>query len=178
MTKLGAYKVTCIVMLCLLGAGCGGGREHEDLHIFMEDAKSQPRGQIEPLPTFKLYESFKYSTLAFRSPFEKPLTIAADDTSGKSAVKPDENRKKEYLEAFNFATFTLVGTLRRGGLLWPLINDGAGGVHRVALGNFLGKNHGKIVSVSPTKLVVVEIVPDGEGGWVERPRALALREKN
>nr|MBP8171417.1 pilus assembly protein PilP [Pseudomonas sp.] len=28
------------------------------------------------------------------------------------------------------------------------------------------------------KIDVVEIVPDGEGGWLERPRSLALRERS
>ena len=49
------------------------------------------------------------------------------------------------------------------------------GVHRVTLGNFLGRHHGKIVEMSDTYVAVIEIVSDGtEDGWVERPRTIKL----
>jgi type IV pilus assembly protein PilP len=159
-------------------AGCGGV-EHEDLVRFMEDVSSKPVGEIEPLPVFPQYQSFKYGAVAIRSPFEKPVALAAEDLTGtRKAVKPDEGRKKEYLESINFASFVMVGALRQDGGAWGLVDDGAGNVHRVVAGNYLGKNHGKIVSISEDRIDVVEIVPDGRGGWVERPRTLALKENN
>jgi type IV pilus assembly protein PilP len=56
--------------------------------------------------------------------------------------------------------------------------SGAGGVHRVKVGDYLGRNHGRIVGIDEAKVDVVEIVPDGEGGWLERPRSLALKERS
>ncbi|WJN59073.1 hypothetical protein OH686_10030 [Pseudomonas sp. SO81] len=41
----------------------------------------------------------------------------------------------------------------------------------------MGRNHGKILSVDESKIEVVEIVPDGEGGWLERPRSITLKER-
>jgi type IV pilus assembly protein PilP len=32
------------------------------------------------------------------------------------------------------------------------------------------------VAVHENKIDVVEIVPDGQGGWVERPRTLDMKE--
>ncbi len=171
-------RLLALAATCLLIAGCTPDGNHADLQQFMEQAKTQPQGEIEPLPTFRMYEAFKYSVVAQRSPFEKPLTATADDSQGRVAVKPDENREKEYLEGFNFAALVMVGTLEKDGVLWSLVDDGEGSVHRVTVGNYLGKNHGKIVSVSPSQLDVVEIVPDGKEGWVERPRALALKEND
>ena len=55
--------------------------------------------------------------------------------------------------------------------------DGEGGVHRVRVGNYLGKNHGKIVSATETSVEVIEIVPSGVGGWLERPRTIKLTEQ-
>ena len=49
-------------------------------------------------------------------------------------------------------------------------------VHRVLPGNFMGQNDGRIVSISSTKISLIEIVPDGVGGYIERPAALALTE--
>lgn len=177
MDKVFSNKYLLLIGLCLSCLGCSKGVEHEDLQIFVEEAKSQPEGEIDPLPTFHPYETFKYSVVSHRSPFEVPLTITAEGTVGrKSTVKPDGNRKKEYLESFNFSSFQLVGSIKKDGTLWSLINDGDGGVHRVTLGHYIGKNHGKIVGISDSKVDVIEIVPDGKSGWVERPRALALKE--
>ncbi len=172
--------VRALIILLAFGslAGCVGDK-NKDLQVFMEEAKSQPVGEIEPLPTFRPYQTFRYSAIALRSPFDKPLSaIAKEDSAGKLAVEPDEHRKKEYLEGFNFSSFSLVGVLDQGGTTWSLVDDGDGGVHRITVGNFLGKNHGKITGVSNTRMEVLEIVPDGKGGWVERPRTLALKGSN
>jgi Tfp pilus assembly protein PilP len=32
------------------------------------------------------------------------------------------------------------------------------------------------VNVADGQVDVIEIIPDGEGGWVERPRTLSLKE--
>ena len=55
------------------------------------------------------------------------------------------------------------------------VMDPDGGVHRVQVGNFLGRAHGKIVETTDTYVAVVEIVSDGtQDGWVERPRTIKL----
>ena len=72
-------------------------------------------------------------------------------------------------------TTYMVGTLERGQGNWTLITDPEGGVHRVEVGNFLGRHHGKIVEMTDTYVAVVEIVSDGtQDGWVERPRTIKL----
>ena len=174
MTRL--FLVTLGVSLML---GCTGGGKHEDLQRFMVDVKAKPAGEIEPLPTFRAYKTFKYSAVAMRSPFDPPLVRLADAMTGNDkAQAPDEGRKKEYLEGFNFSALSLVGILSKDGQIWSLINDGDGGIHRVTVGNYMGKNHGRITSVTGSKADVVEIVPDGKGDWVERTRTLALKEKD
>ena len=170
-------KFVLILSALAVLAGCSGSREHGDLVRFVEKSRSEPFGEIQPLPTFHPYQSFKYGVVALRSPFEKPLQIKdTGPAAGKATVKPDESRKKEYLERFNFAAFTMVGTVEQDGVKWSLIDDGQGRVHRVKPGQYLGKNHGFVVSVSDTRVEVKEIVPDGKDGWVERPRTLAIKE--
>ncbi|OUS12388.1 hypothetical protein A9Q89_05720 [Gammaproteobacteria bacterium 53_120_T64] len=172
------FRATTVVLALGILVGCGDGR-HEDLHLFMDGARNQPVGEIEPLPTFRPYQTFRYSAIAMRSPFDMPLSaIAKEDSSGKLAIEPDESRKKEYLEGFNFSSFTLVGVLDQGDTSWSLVDDGEGGVHRITIGNYLGKNHGQITGVSNTRMEVLEIVPDGKGGWIERPRTLAMKGSN
>jgi len=50
-------------------------------------------------------------------------------------------------------------------------------VHRVLPGNHLGQNDGKILRVTSGAIELVEIVPDGLGGYFERPAAVALDSK-
>lgn len=159
-------------------AACSGSSQHQDLKDYMEETLRRPPGQIEPLPPFVPYQSFSYSAMALRSPFEPPVQAVEDVLVGKqSNVKPDLTREKEFLEQFNLANLRMVGTLSRDGTLWALINDGEGGIHRVKEGNYMGRNHGKIIAASPFKLEIIEIVPDGADGWIERPQVLQLAEK-
>lgn len=176
-------KITCLFLVILgvsLVSGCTGNGKHEDLQSFMADIKAKPVGEIEPLPTFRASKTFGYGAIAMRSPFNPPLPKElANTVSGKEKVNaPDEGRKKEYLEGFNFAALSLVGILSKDGQTWSLINDGDGGIHRVTVGNYMGKNHGRVISVTDSKAGVIETVPDGMGGWVERPRTLALKNKD
>jgi len=43
-------------------------------------------------------------------------------------------------------------------------------------GSFIGQNDGRIANISDSKISLIEIVPDGLGGYIERPAALALSE--
>ncbi|MCV6603919.1 MAG: pilus assembly protein PilP, partial [Porticoccaceae bacterium] len=58
-----------------------------------------------------------------------------------------------------------------------LLDDGTGTIHRVKVDNYVGKNHGRITSISQDKVQVIEIVSDGKGGWLEKPRTLSLEVK-
>ena len=178
MTKV--INLFSVVLGVVLISGCAGKGQHEDLQRFMVDTKAKPAGEIEPLPTFRAYKTFSYGAVAMRSPFDPPLALAVGDTvTGKDKVQaPDETRKREYLEGFNFAALSMVGVLSKNGQVWSLIDDGNGGIHRVTVGNYMGKNHGRITSVTAAKADVIETVPDGKGNWVERPRTLALNEKD
>ncbi|MBT4519701.1 MAG: pilus assembly protein PilP [Halieaceae bacterium] len=166
-----------VLLLCgfsLVLAGCSN-RDFSDLDAFMTDKRGRPGGIIAPIPTFKAYEAFSYSAASQRSPFDRPIEVKnISQLRAISAVKPDHTRAKEFLEQYTFDSLVMVGSLT-GKIEWTLIKDPEGGIHRVKLGNFLGRNHGKIVEMTEGFLVVVEIVSDGsEDGWVERPRTIKL----
>jgi len=72
----------------------------------------------------------------------------------------------------------MVGTIQReGDGLYALIKDNKLVIHRVLPGNFMGRNHGKILNITPGKIDLMELVPDGQGGWVERPRTVTLKNE-
>lgn len=165
--------LSCFLVAIL--AGCSGG-DVSDLDTFMEEKRTRPGGIIAPIPTFKAYEAFAYSATTLRSPFDRPIEVREiAQLQAIAAIKPDENRAKEFLEQYTFDSLRMVGTLERDATQWTLIKDPDGGVHRVKTGNFMGRHHGKIVEMSDTYVSVVEIVSDGTSdGWVERPRTIKL----
>lgn len=155
---------------------CSSGN-HSDLTAFMENVKNQPRGAIEPLPPLRTYDSYVYNVAGLRSPFDPPVDATEIVARSGPKVEPEVGRLKEYLESFNIDSLSMVGSLGSGSNFWALILDGDGGINRVGVGSYMGKNHGKVVSASPTQIDLIEIVPDGHGGWLQRPRTLKLSEK-
>lgn len=165
-----------IAFFAVMVSSCSSSSDKKDLIDFMAEAKRRPHGQIEPLPPFKPYQPFAYSAMTLRSPFERPVIVDSSAKGGKT-VEPDLNREHEYLEGFNIANLKMVGTLTKAGRLWSLIDDGQGKVTAVTIGNYMGKNYGKIITASGSQIEVMEIVADGSNGWVERPRIIKLEEK-
>jgi len=160
------------LLLCVSCADPGAA----DLDAFMAQKRAAPGGFIEPIPTYEPYEAFAYSAATLRSPFDRPMDIRqVAARSARAALRPDPDRPKQILEWFTLDSLVMVGSLQRNGQNWTLIKDPEGGIHRVQVGDFLGRDHGRIVDMGATYIAVIEIVPDGtEGGWVERPRTIEL----
>lgn len=173
----GARLVVLGLSLAVLG-GCGTSDDFDDLRRYMDEVRAKPKGTIEPLPAFLPYEAFTYSAASLRHPFQPPMKIdLAQRQKGSKDIQPDETRIKQFLEGFNIENFIMVGTLTNDAGKYALIRGGDG-VHRVKVGDYLGRNHGRIVEISEAEVDVLEIVPDGEGGWLERPRSLTLKERS
>ena len=167
-----------LLAIALIVQGCSYGNPTADLEQYINEIKSRPSGTIEPLPPFRPYEAFVYSAAGLRSPFELPIEVERRVYArSRNDVKPDLNREKEFLEGFDLVDLKMVGTLEKNGTLWALLEDKQGQVHWVTDGNYLGKNHGQITKTADIKIEIIEIVSDGLSGWVERPRVLALSEK-
>ena len=162
---LAALAVTAAVLL----AGCSSGQD--DLQRWLAEVKQRPGGRIEPLPEVKPYETFAYSDANLRSPF-----APAAPASASNGVRPDTKRNREFLEQFSLDTLKMVGTLKLEGRQFGLVQTKDGLVHRVLPGQYVGQNDGKIVGISDAKISLVEIVPDGMGGYMERPAALGLKD--
>lgn len=158
---------TAIVLL----AGCGN--DMDELQARVDEIKAAPGTGIEPLPDVKPYETFDYAAADQRAPFEPGLSASAN---APGAIRPDQNRQREFLEQFSLDTLRMVGTVNLKGKLFGLIQTKDGLVHRVLPGTHLGQNDGRITGIDEGKISLIEIVPDGMGGFIERPAALALSE--
>ncbi len=167
---------TRIIVLGVLGpltavAVSGCSSEQEELEQWIAQVKKRPGGRVEPLPEVKPYETFVYNAIDQRSPF----SIASPAGPG-GGVRPDSKRNRQFLEQFSLDTLSMVGTLKLGGRSFGLVQTKDGLVHRVLPGQYMGQNDGKIVSISDSKISLVEIVPDGMGGYMERPAAIGLTD--
>lgn len=169
------YSIVSLCAAMILIAACGSS-SFPDLDKYMADVKARPAGHIEPIPAFTAYKTFIYSAAGSRNPFQQPVEVK-DITRLQRLVKvkPDTSRPKEFLEQFSIDSLNMVGTLQMDGTLWALIQDAQGSVHRVKIGNYMGKNYGRIVELTENDVSVVEVVSNGPEEWVERPHKLQLK---
>jgi len=165
-------------LTCLVLGACS--REQDDLNRYIAEIKARPAAPIPPIPPVRTYTPYVYDGLAGRDPFRASTSEGSDETTpgpkGKGP-QPDLQRTREYLERFELDTLTMVGTFTKESSYWVLIQDPDAVVHRVSVGNYMGKNHGKISQIKPNSVDLSEFISDGAGGWIIRPVSLAIGEK-
>jgi type IV pilus assembly protein PilP len=163
---------TAVAALTL--TACGGS--HDDLRAYIDEVKARPGGRIEPLPQVQPAPTYTYEPGIRRSPFT-PDTPQRRVSNDPNAVQgPDRDRPREFLEQFPLDTLRMVGTLADRRASFGLVQTTDGLVHRVTVGNHLGQNYGRVIAISDSEIRLVEIIPDGLGGFLERPAAIALAD--
>jgi type IV pilus assembly protein PilP len=160
--------VVGVVMAALVAGGCSGAQS--DLQKWIEVTKTKPGGRIQPLPEMKPYETYVYSAANLRSPFQPQGPNSANGQN----LRPSSRRNREFLEGFSLDTLRMVGTFKVGSNFYGLVQSKDGLVHKVQPGNYLGQNDGKVTEITGGRISLVEIIPDGLGGYIERPASLAL----
>lgn len=99
----------------------------------------------------------EHKTCKDRWIYEKPQTMADGHYCGVA----------EYLEQFKIEDLKYVGQLDKNGIKWALISVPEGGINRVQVGNRIGNKHGQLREITESYLVITEIMPDGNGGWMK-----------
>lgn len=170
------HLITAMAMLFLAGCAQQG---MQDLRQFVAEVKARPPTPIDPIPQITQAETFLYLSENRRDPFEP--TDEIEDVlaqSSEDGPRPDPNRRKEELEAFPLDSLDMVGTLDQQGETWALVRTPDGTIHRVKTGNYLGQNDGRITAIEEEKVNVVELIPNGRGGYLERQASLTLGERD
>jgi type IV pilus assembly protein PilP len=145
-----------------------------DLREWVAQEKAKKGAPIPPLPVIKTFETFTYADQSNRDPFS-PST--AELQPANSGPRPDENRAKEPLEMFALDSLKMVGTVGGGASMEVLVKDPAGVIHRVRRNEHMGQSYGRVTAISEDHIDLVELVSNGNGGWMERPASIALGEK-
>jgi type IV pilus assembly protein PilP len=164
-----------LLAIAALGlAACGS--DMDDLDSYINSVKARPGGRIEPLPEITPYEVFTYVADAegMRSPFVPDTPQAAGPAAG--GASPDPDRPAEFLESFPLDTLRIVGTLDINETVYGLVQTSDGLIHRVVPGNYMGQNDGRITDITESEIVLVEIISDGIGGYIERDAAVGLSD--
>jgi len=167
-------RLALMLAAALVLAGCTRGMS--DLRAWVAQEKAKKGAPIPPLPVIKTFETFKYDDQDRRDPFS-PSTTELQNSSANSGPRPDANRAREPLEMFALDSLKMVGSVGVGPQMEVLIKDPGGVIHRVHVGEYMGQNYGHITAISEDHVDLVELVSNGNGGWMERPASIALGEQ-
>ena len=163
-------RTALVALATLTLAGCGRGTA--DLETWVAEVKARPAPPLDPLPSLRTFPPVEYTADTLRDPFSAP--VGNRDAAGP---RPDPNRRKEALEAFPLDALQMVGTIGTGADTIALVLAPDKVTYRVRVNNYLGQSDGRVASVAPERIEIVELVSDGAGGWLERQASLALDDK-
>jgi type IV pilus assembly protein PilP len=170
-------RLTIFVAVLLLAA-CGGD-EHQDLKQWMAEASTDMRGRVQPIPEIKPFPIVSYDAADLPEPFSAGKVVPEKRAAG-GGIQPDFDRPREPLEAYPLESLKMVGVVRKGKLLYGLIQADKM-VHQVKAGNHIGQSFGVITSISEAQVSVKELVQDPSGettDWVERLANLQLQDQS
>ena len=132
--------------------------------------QSQP--SVRPAEPVVQGQLFVYDSSGLRDPFQL-LAVQVDHLPGRPNRAPDPSRPRGVLEGLAVDQFKMVGTLSRGMHAFALLST-ASTVYRLAVGDYLGPDHGRVTAIHDRHIELVELFPDGQGAWLERSRTLVL----
>lgn len=192
MTKRSLWKsccgLLCLALVMVFNSGCDALLDDRgELEKQVQNILNRPPEHIAPLPEIKPYVAYAYKAgkASGRDPFKlfyektaEELATGTKDVGLTDEMKKEiENRNREELESFELDSLRMVGTIEDQNAQWGVVHAPAGTVHRVKVGNYMGRNIGKILVISEDRIELREIVKNPDGRWEERQAAVALAEK-
>lgn len=166
---LRAIRWLGIALLASALVACGGSQG--DLEKWVAEVKARPAPPLDPLPVMQQFETFEYDAQNLRDPFSELFNGGEG-----SGPRPDAGRRKQTLEQFPLDSLDMVGTLGNGRNLVALLMAPDKVTYRVQPGAYVGQSDGRVTAINEDRIELVELVPDGAGGWLERPATILLED--
>ncbi|MFZ6820486.1 pilus assembly protein PilP [Undibacterium sp. Ji22W] len=166
-----------LILLVVSLSGCGDNGLSE-LKEWMDQVKKETHVKVTPVAEPKVFVPVAYNGSNLIDPFDpsKLLVVFARlKAANDNGLKPDFDRPKEALEGYALESMKMVGTFDNRKSLQGLIQIGKA-VFPAVVGGYMGQNFGKVISISETRIDLVEIVQDATGEWTERKASLELQE--
>ncbi len=170
-------RYTLLIVVISGIAGCSESSVQE-IKQWMEDAKKDVKVAVPKLSEPKTFIPYIYSGKDAIDPYDPNkllIVLARLKDKSSSALKPDQDRRKEPLEAYPLDAMKMVGTLEKPGLQYALLQIDKL-VFQAKVGNYVGQNFGMITGIGEASVDIKEIVQDASGDWVERKAKLELQE--
>ncbi|MDR2015274.1 MAG: pilus assembly protein PilP [Azoarcus sp.] len=156
-------------------AGCDS--EQEDIIKWMGEQAAGMRGAREPSPEIRIFPVVDYAAVIGLEPFNA-ARIEPSKPEKRSVNDPrlDPDRQREPLEAYPVESLRMVGILGKGKSIHALIQADKS-LYQVRVGNFMGRDYGKVIAINQDSLELQELVEDLNEGWVERATTVHLQER-
>jgi len=164
------FRFALLLHVCLLSA-CN--EDISDLKHFVEDIQIHASGSVDAIPEPQNYQRFTYPQHN-KDPFDGSALQPKIIAQPIQGVQVNPNHKLQFLENFSIESIKLVGIIQHPNSLWGLIRSSDGIVHRVKVGDYVGTNHGKIITISPKKIKVIELIPNETGAYSPRNNFIHL----
>ena len=114
-----------------------------------------------------------YQVAALADPFNALPPVPVSGQRG-GVAGPDLLRMREPLESVALPAISMVGSVQQDGRLSALLLAGQR-VYRVAVGQYLGQDHGVVTDISEQAVQYRELLREADGPWRERRGSLALQ---
>ena len=159
-------------------AGCDSAQSTAELHSYLQATRARPGNTIPLAPTVTAPRLFTYDAMTLRSPFQVvPGGRAGSWQASLAGDGQDANRSRQYLESLDLEQMEMVGTLSNELGANALLRAN-GVIHRLKVGDYLGRNNGQVASIGEAHVEVFEVISDGRGGWLERSLTIPLKQQS
>ena len=170
-----ARALLCSLLPGLLAA-CGDGGIQE-VRQWMDETRRQTRVVVPKLTEPRKFTPFTSAGKSAVDPYSPAKFVNAMATPAASGnrFQPNMDRRREPLESFPLDNLKMVGTLRKQGASFALV-QAEHTVFQARVGNYVGQNYGQITKITDSEIELKETVQDAAGEWVERTAKLELQE--
>lgn len=167
-------RIYILIIALFVLPGCTD--QNNDLIEYINKVKVRKTMMVEKVPDVVTFIPLQYSEHGERNPFADPRKEAMQITvsTPKNCLQPNFSRSKGPLEKFSLDSLDMHGTLGRDKHLWGLVRSSSGEIFRVASGDYIGPNHGKVRRITKTYIELSEMMLTGKGCWQVRKTKLPL----
>lgn len=161
----------CILIL----TGCQANTD--SLPDYITDATRRAHKEVIPLPAGHSFIASIYSQSQSEDPFSLPVEAVVQNQpeATNDCWQPASQAKKSSLERFSLHQLTFKGVIGSGSQVSALIATPEGRLTYVSRGQYIGSNHGRVVTIRDQYVLVKETLPDGLGCWTQRSVKLTLQ---
>ena len=124
-------------------------------------------------------QDLKYTAKADLDPFS-PLVREEEDSPVENQPVKEEEPKRILtpLEKMDLGELRLVAVIETSNKKMAMVEEATGKGYEVGIGTYMGKNSGRVAEITPTSIIIKEIVKDYKGKRKERFQEMKLHKRD